>query len=148
MMPAPSYDLRWRAIFAEGQMLFEILYAGQMRILLPLFIELLISILSLITIYCGSIWLNAMFTSLHLKLFRSRYYLLRFAKVSCFKISVYIDMQVKGFKSASGRTRLTNMEKYFNLVRYKVFWIVILSSLCLSYISHLKDVQSVMACYI
>ena len=102
-------------------MLFEILYAGQMRILLPLFIELLISILSLITIYCGSIWLNAMFTSLHLKLFRSRYYLLRFAKVSCFKISGYIDMQVKGFKSASGRTRLTNMEKYFNLVRYKVF---------------------------
>ena len=71
MMPAPSSDLRWRAIFPEGQMLFEILYAGQMRILLPLFIELLISILSLITIYCGSIWLNAMFTSLHLKLFRS-----------------------------------------------------------------------------
>ena len=70
MRPAPSYELRWRAIFPEGQMLFEILYAGQMRILLPLFIELLISILSLITIYCGSIWLNAMFTSLHLKLFR------------------------------------------------------------------------------
>ena len=145
MMPAPSYDLRCRAVFPEDQMLFEILYAGQMRILLP---HLLISILSLITIYCGSIWLNAMFTSLHPKLFRSRYYLLRFAKVSCFKISVYIDMQVKGFKSASGRTRLTNMEKYFNLVRYKVFWIVILSSLCLSYISHLKDIQSVMTCYI
>ena len=120
MMPAPSYDLRWRAIFPQGQMLFEILCAGQMRILLPLFIDLL-SILSLITIYCGSIWLNAMFTSLHPKLFRSWYYLLRFAKVSCFKISVYIDMQVKGFKSASGRVWLPNMEKYFNLVRYKVF---------------------------
>ena len=85
MMPAPGYDLRWRVIFPEGQMLFEILYAGQMRILLPLFIELLISILSLITIYCGSIWLNAMFTSLHPKLFRSRYYLLRFAKSAALK---------------------------------------------------------------
>ena len=31
MRPAPSSDLRWRAIFPEGQMLFEILYAGQMR---------------------------------------------------------------------------------------------------------------------
>ena len=86
MRPAPSYELRWQVIFPEGQILFEILYAGQMRTLLPLFIDLL-SILSLITIYCGSIWLNAMFTSLHPKLFRSRYYLLRFAKVSCFKIT-------------------------------------------------------------
>ena len=31
MRPAPSYELRWQAIFPEGQMLFEILYAGQMR---------------------------------------------------------------------------------------------------------------------
>ena len=31
MRPAPSYELRWRAIFPEGQMLFEILYAGQTR---------------------------------------------------------------------------------------------------------------------
>ena len=103
-------------------MLFEILYAGQMRILLHLFIDLLISILSLITIYCGSIWLNACNVYIIApKALSIPVLLIAFCKVSCFKISVYIDMQVKGFKSASGRTRLTNMEKYFNLVRYKVF---------------------------